>query len=99
MRSIKACLLAVFASILLIGSPAFAKDVCNTGQPSCQLQADTSFKLAADYAVKPKARAGFSAKCSGMSGTELSKCRCEAKGENGFPCHFRPGPPPRCLCE
>jgi hypothetical protein len=98
MRSIKACLLAVFAAILLIGSPAAATDVCDTGQPMCRVQAEPSFKLAADYSVKPKGPAGLSAKCGGLSGTDLAKCKCEAKGEPGFPCHFRAGPPPRCLC-
>lgn len=99
MRSLKACLVAAFAAILLIGSPAAANDACNAGQPMCRIQADTPIRLAADFSAKPRGSAGISARCSGLSGMALSKCKCEAKGESGFPCHFRPGLRPACLCE
>jgi hypothetical protein len=98
MRSIKACLVAAFAAILLIGSPAAANDACNAGQPMCRVQADTPIRLAADLSVKPPAAARLN-QCRGLSGVALSKCKCEASGEPGFPCHFRPAPRPACLCE
>jgi hypothetical protein len=103
MRSIKACLVAAFAAILLVGSPAAANDACNAGQPMCRVQADTPIRLAADLSVKPPGSARLAAsECRGKFGVELRKCKCEAKGEPGFPCRFVPAHPPvreSCLCQ
>ena len=103
MRSIKACLVAAFAAILLIGSPVTASDACNDGQPICQVQADTPFKLAADYSAKPRASAkSMSSECRGLSGVTKRKCQCEAGGKPGFPCHFMPAHFPvgeSCSCQ
>jgi hypothetical protein len=103
MRSIKACLVAAFAAILLIGSPAVANDVCNTGQPMCRVQADTPMRLAAELPVKPPGSARIiPSECRGMFGVDLRKCKCEAGGKPGFPCHFMAAHPPvgeSCNCE
>jgi hypothetical protein len=100
--SIKALLVAAFAATLLICSPALAADdSCNATQSMCAVQTNTPMRLAADYAVKP-GNAAKLAQCTGMSGVAQKKCKCEAQGEPGFPCHFRPGSgsaPSRCLCE
>src|SRR3954453_21755671 len=55
MRSILAFVVAAFVTILLAGAPAATKDLCNGGQPACQLQADTPFKMAAEMPTPPKA--------------------------------------------
>jgi hypothetical protein len=103
MRSIKSCLVAAFAAILLIGSPAAASDACNAGQSMCRVQADTPIRLAADYTATPRASAKLaSSECRGKFGVALRKCKCEAKGEPGFPCRFVPAHPPireSCLCQ
>jgi hypothetical protein len=110
MRSIKACLAAAFAAILLIGSPAApaaANDACNAGPSMCQGQTDTPFRLAADYAVTPRASAksissSSSSECRGKFGVALRKCQCEAGGKPGFPCRFMPAHPPvgeSCSCQ
>jgi hypothetical protein len=106
MRSILAFVVAAFVTILLAGAPAATKDLCNGGQPACQLQADTPFKMAAEMPTPPKASrpagaAKMSSVCSGKTGVALQRCKCEAKGESGKPCHFIPAHPPvgaSCAC-
>jgi hypothetical protein len=105
MRSIFAFVVAALVTILLTGAPAATKDLCNGGQPACQVQADTPFKLAAEIPAPPKmSRPGSASKmatCSGKTGVALQRCRCEARGEPGFPCHFVPAHPPvgaSCAC-
>ena len=103
MRSMLACLVAAFVAMLLIGAPAIATDACNGGPAACRIQADAPFKLAAEMPAQPRmSRKGTaSPKCTGKFGVALQRCKCEAKGEPGFPCHFVPAHPPvpaSCAC-
>jgi hypothetical protein len=89
MRSIKACLVAAFAAILLIGSPAAADDICNPGQSMCRVQADKPIRLAADLSVRPLSSARIiPAACRGEQGVKLRRCICEKGCELGSVCHF-----------
>ena len=89
MRSIKACLVAAFAAILLIGSPAAANDTCSASQSMCAVQASKPIRLAADLAVQPRLSArAIPSECRGEQGVALRRCICEKGCELGSTCHF-----------
>ena len=101
MRSVRAFLVAVFVSILSIGSPAAANDSCNGAQAMCPAQGSGPVRLAADYSVKPHSKSERCA-CLGTSGIERRKCQCECQGTSRFPCQFMPAHfpvPESCSCQ
>ena len=108
MKNVLACLAAAFLTILVTGAPATANDSCNADALACRVEANTPFRLAAEMPAQPRisraepriSRAATSS-CTGKTGVALQRCKCEARGEPGFPCRFVPAHPPvpaSCLC-